>query len=118
MRLAGHELGLRPLQFGDVAVDLKDRPNCLVVVRPRDPKARNRDGRAVFRLLLNFALPAAALAKLGDDVFARQRIAGLEQLVDNFSQRFVAAPAVKPLASGRPVQDLALLVMDDDVRQV
>ncbi len=94
MRFARHQLGLGALEFGDVVVDLQDRPHCLVVVRPRDPKARDRDERAAFCLLFKFALPAAALTKLGDDVFARRRIAGLEKLLDSLSQRFVAAEAV------------------------
>ena len=118
MRLAGHKVGLGLLQRGDVAVDLKDRRNFLVGSQPRDPEARDRDEGAVFLPLLDLALPAAVGAKLLDDLLARQRIAGLQKLMENLSQRFFAAPAVKALASARPEEDLALLVMDDDVRQV
>ena len=102
MRLAGGQLSLGPFQFSDVAVDLEDRLEFALFGRPRDPKARNRDLRAVFPLLFNFALPASALAHLLDDFVARQGIAGLQKLVDEGSERFLAAPTVKALASGGP----------------
>ena len=37
---------------------------------------------------------------------------------DGLSQCFVAAPAIKALASGRPELDLAALIMDDDIGEV
>ena len=118
MRLAADELGFGPLQFGDVAVHLEYGRNLSVFGRLRDPEAGDRDEGAIFPLLFNFALPASAFAHLLDDRVARQRIAGLQKLVNNRSERFLAAPTVKALASRGPVQDLPLLVMDDDVCQV
>jgi hypothetical protein len=53
MRLAGGKLGLGPLQFRDVAVDLEDGLDLPAFGRLRDPKAGNRDQRAVFPAVFN-----------------------------------------------------------------
>src|SRR5271157_4749712 len=68
--------------------------------------------------MFDFAFPAAALAQRCNDLASWEGIFGLQKLMDDVSDRFLPGPAVKALATSRPLKNFALQVMDDDIGQV
>ena len=118
VRFARREVRLGALQAGDVVVVLQDEADGAVVGFAGDPEARDRDARPGLRLVFELALPAAALPQRRDDRAPRRRKPGLEQILDQLPDGLVGAPAVEALAAGRPVEDPAFQVMNDDVGEV
>ena len=118
MRLARRQVGLSPLQSGDVTVVLQHETDRFVVGLPRDPEAGDRNSRSSLRPMFDFAFPTAALAQRCNDLASRNRIVGLQEFMDDLSNRLPPGPAIKALAARRPLENLAVQVMDDDVGQV
>ena len=68
--------------------------------------------------MLEFPLPEAPLGQCGEDRIARLRKLGRKEIVDDRADRLFLGPAIKAFAARRPIQNLPIDAMDDDVRLV
>src|SRR5271166_1839668 len=73
---------------------------------------------SILRTVREFAVPAALLAKPGDDLGPGDGITGLQKLLNDLPDRLLPAPAVKPLAPRRPMDDFPVQIVDDDIGEV
>src|SRR5271157_5298240 len=68
--------------------------------------------------MFEFAIPTAVLAQRRNNLAPWDGIFGLQKFVDDLSDRLLPGPAIKALATRRPMQNAAFQIMDDDVGQI
>ena len=118
MRLARRQFRLSPLHPGNVKIVLKHETDGSVVRLSRDPQTGDRNRRSSPRLMSEFAFPTAPFAERRNDLAPREGIFGLQQVVDDLSDRLLPGPAIKALATRRPMENVAIQIMDDDIGQI